>query len=448
MRWRTLQSLSNESHAALQASKHNIEALRKKVVSGMKTQVNSYIEEVFLIIIPSLKTQKGIPEFDVLCQLLWATLDDISALWKQRIDDLSRQSPKVYKELRISNGEPKDVWDAMLQKFLAGSKLPSTLTEELSPASLADAVFRPVEDLLRIPDGMNVFQQDVLTAARAAAAEAKARRFGFGRPPWESGGCCQCAVPTCITDIICCWRKPIYPKRYRLCFFWWEVRSELQERLTGSILFASFLIGWIFYHRNLENYISQAGFEVPYNLEWHGLKTLVTKIGTIVLLLLYVVCAATALTHMDRLDAVQETMRAIWKLQDVQDAVIVFTSAMSVVSEDARVLGIITESALPRLEVCHHFGVLIAKLDPKRQESDVLKATSELILHLQWCRKLLPTKDARRHQDWEQVVASLQKANNELVQRNFGVTCDLRRASSPGGTFDAVPTDTFQVAKD
>lgn len=293
----------------------------------------------------------------------------------------------------------------------------------MSVAELGDALLRPVEELLSVPEKFQEIKDRAMETAREQKRKGRGRRIGFGRPPWEEGGCmrfdiCGCCCRRCRGRTV----ATTYPKRFRLGPFWAEVQTNLQKRLIMGLLFTFFMVG--FYVFMIADIWTSR--EIHCASEISRTRCIVRaadKLVGMVALMVYIPSLLFCLYRIEALDAVLDTMNTIWEVRDIQQAVTGFVTTMDSVADEVRLLAVIMERVLPRLDICTKFGIRIAQVDAEDDATDIVVATSHLLCYLRESQEQLPTGSKWRElSDDERLqrMHEVKTAGLELVQKGFG----------------------------
>lgn len=239
--------------------------------------------------------------------------------------------------------------------------------------ALAVDVLLPVEDLLRLPERLEALSNTIMLKSTMSQTDLTKRRVGFGTPPW--GSTCSCCMPRCMgflccPCIVCCpgggcdgALRYSPPKMLSICgCFWVQVHTKLQERLIQglffSIIYCGFYMASFFY---LFTHFSEKceGFAESQDQVEH-IKAcafeIVGKCVSTIVLICYIPSLAICLYHIDRLDAVMETIETIWELEDIQRAVRGFNQHMQEVADQVLLLRAIEDRVMARTGLVLRFG--------------------------------------------------------------------------------------------
>jgi len=416
-KWQTLDRISNESTQVLQTAKVNVERLREKVVDMMKDHVANYTKEVFTIIMPTLEetmTADNARTLKELSKLLRQNLKEVEDLAVEMLVDLAEENPEVYdrmREQRDSARHPLRLWDAWMshEHPLCAGDMPVRPASPRGRAASAEAdemeelqlmqlvakpgksvqdigrlaralgghVLQPVEELLKMPDRLSRLHVEIMGGTHSWRD--RGRRAGCGRPPWEGARLvapCTCCFPRvfavplrCVVRCFCCCdccrarcKKAFTydpPKRLRLGCFWIQIHTKLHEHLiTGlfcSLLYCAFY-GYFFFLM-IEDFTNNCP-EPTTSIDSFRQCVLLTarKCIAALSLLCYMPALAICLYHIDRLDAVMETVETIWELEDIHRAVRAFNLRMEEVADQVVLLRAVQDRVLTRTNLVMRFG--------------------------------------------------------------------------------------------
>lgn len=172
------------------------------------------------------------------------------------------------------------------------------------------------------------------------------------------------------------------------------------------------------------------------------------KVSGAFALLAYIPALCVCLYHIDRLDAVMDTIETIWELEDIQRAVRAFDRSMEEVSEQVVLLKAVNERVLTRMNIVVKFGGRVGGM----MHSQGAEST-EVLIHAVWqlvacleqtAADLMPVEEWLQlsHEDQNECAAKVQQSIDELNMNmnmlaagNFGVA---RRSTVPRSSDVAV----------
>lgn len=351
---------------------------------------------------------------------------------------------------------------------------------DLVAAAVGDEAMRPLEQILGLPEHLEGMKAEVLnTVNRSFAERHQYGRAGCGRAPW-GGAPCQCFVPllaaiacrffSCLFCCCCCFKscgckqalryQP--PKRLRIGCFWLEIRTQLQERLIQG-LFSSFMycvVYGISIHLIWENFDESCGSGKDALAQVKDcILELARKSIALMVMMCYMPSLMICLYYVDRLDAVMDTIKTMWALEDIQRTVRTFNHQMEEVNEQVLLLSAIEDRVMKRTSLVMSFGQRVASLAAERRSAiraeGLRTATSGAVDCLElmalelkpasiWLSMSADERKAAAEQS-KQTADALFRRNFELSSENSTIELHHRQDTSFSSSIPDAPTATFTL---
>uniref|UniRef100_A0A7S0ZYL4 Uncharacterized protein n=1 Tax=Noctiluca scintillans TaxID=2966 RepID=A0A7S0ZYL4_NOCSC len=415
---RTLDNVSQEARNVLERARENLDLLEEKVVDAIKENTARFSMEVFQIVLPTLQdAQRKLRSDEArelgelrwqLTGLCWEVLKCIQDLTDPLMND-----PDLNLARQHSVSRRDDVWKQCVHHLFGTANKqegkPFAARGRFSPigpvtrpltsddfsdgwaGDLAEASLEPLQELFTVP---KLLGQRSETAMEACSASRKPRgsRFGLGIPPW-GGGWIQCRAPLFLSvpcRLFCaiascnrravCKRYNAYPKHFRLGPFWAQLTSELHERLLLALLIC--VAALLQYCWEASDLIGQCLRTVDVQGVWQRLVCVhltSRKITAASVMCFNIPAMVISLSNIENLDAVFDTMHAIWQLEDIQNVVGAFITKVDGLSEHLTLLQSIEACSLQRMNIIFKFGRCLVKSGVEGDPQQVLCDTRRVV---------------------------------------------------------------------
>lgn len=503
-KWRTLELMDLEAKTVLEQAKENVNQLRTKIVVLMTARITRFHNEVFQIILPKLQgvqapRQNGDDQlgnaldevtwkFTIQCWNMMENIEDLTVpmfeefmeahpdvellrnktqvsrdrMWKEGVRKVLGTPTKAVRKLIEDDGSYRKHGSFMLQRS-------STLKRHLSfgpdqsrnstfEGELAEECMAPVQEVLSLPDRLE--ERVVAGMESLKTREGRGRHFGIGTAPWGGAGN-QCFIPLvvsapcrCICALCSCHRRNVcmssttYPKRFVFGPFWMQISSYLHERLLmGLGLCLVFMVSYSL--EAVEKYHHCGGTEL-----WTDFYTFQCvyaeskKLTAVFALLVNVPSILFSLYNIERLDAVLDTVRTIWQLEDIQTAVRDFNARVDGVSAQVKLLNDIETVILQRLDIILKFGRFVATWEVNDDPRQLLSATTAFVNFLSSASSKLDVRKWHQlsEEERQRRVAWVTNTGDELSAHNFVRQPENSVVDMPSGTWVEM-TSTWEATE-
>lgn len=234
---------------------------------------------------------------------------------------------------------------------------------------------------------------------------------------------------------------------------WVQIHTKLQERLIQGLFFS--IIYCAFYVTTfyvlIEHYEETCNSYADHGDSMQHTKNcvleLVEKCVSSIVLACYIPALAICLYHIDRLDAVMETIETIWEMEGIQRAVRGFNQHMEKVADQVLLLQAIEDRVMTRTNLVLRFGrrvIVLTQKTPAERSSLLKAATRGVVDFLLKAKEELGSPDEWWNMDSHQQkihVRRIQAMTEEMSQNSFSPTY---APEQPAGSFTQVELQTIR----
>jgi len=468
---RMMELVGSESLHVLGRAKTNVDKVRGSVLDALYGSVTHYVQEVFLVVLPALEKETkwistklliriashlkhNLAELDNLAISVFKSLAEDHPLYKEILESLDFGTCPQWKSKwddwinrncqRLgADAQPPNANLRLTMEHTANRRTSAGLAElVILAADIASGVLWWVQLLLTTPDKLEQKQQNVMQVSEERVVQRRQQRrrhAGCGKPPWHTS-CCGCSfcMPrsfglalqciSCVFRCCCCEKceqaaqqslcyRP--PKQVSLGFMWITFYTKMHERLlTGlvtsviyCVVFSAFIYGGL-----NQTWTSEGWYDLLKEIAWDSLA--------VCALLCNIPCQCICLYHIDRLDAVMETLESIWELEEMLDAVKAFNSRMETVSDQVVLLGAIEDRVDLRLDMVIHYARRMSELCAEDTPQLLSEATDQLTQFLDFADKTLLSADewlALPMEDKKACSGNVKEVADNLKSRRFQI---------------------------